>query len=185
MVARGAERPTLAKISSVLFALAGIALVIGLFGPGKLPLDTLGVAAALVAAFAFAFYNIGGHSILTRYDHWTVLLYTTMAASLFWIVVNPPNRILAAHYSSGAWLFLLIFAILSVLVPFALYFAGLQHLEPTKAIVVSCLEPVFSILIAAIALHEVVRPLQGLGILMVLSAIVIVQSPQRAVAPVA
>jgi len=185
MVARGAERPTLAKISSVLLALAGIALVIGLFGPGKLQLDTLGVAAALVAAFAFAFYNIGGHSILTRYDHWTVLLYTTMAASLFWIVVNPPNRILAAHYSSGAWLFLLIFAILSVLVPFAFYFAGLQHLEPTKAIVVSCLEPVFSIVIAAIALHEVVRPLQGLGILMVLSAIVIVQRPQSAVAPVA
>src|SRR6266567_7895610 len=45
MVARGAERPTLAKISSVLLALAGIALVIGLFGPGKLQLDTLGVAA--------------------------------------------------------------------------------------------------------------------------------------------
>lgn len=184
MVARGAERPTLSKISSVFIALAGIALVIGLFGPGKLHLDALGVSAALIAAFAFAFYNIGGHSILTRYDHWTVLLYTTMAASLFWIAANPPNRILAAHYSPGAWLFLLIFAVLSVLVPFAFYFAGLQHLEPTKAIVVSCLEPVFSILIAAVALREVVRPLQGLGILMVLSAIVIVQRPQGAVAPV-
>ncbi len=184
MVARGAERPTFSKISSVFLALTGIALVIGLFGPGKLQLDTLGVSAALIAAFAFAFYNIGGHSILTRYDHWTVLLYTTLAASLFWMAANPPSRILAAHYSSGAWLFLLIFAILSVLVPFAFYFAGLQHLEPTKAIVVSCLEPVFSIVIAAIALHEVVRLLQGLGILMVLSAILIVQRPTHVVEPV-
>ena len=33
--------------------------------------------------------------------------------------------------------------------PFTL--PGLQHLEPTRAIVVSCLEPVFSIVIAAIA----------------------------------
>ena len=184
MVARGAERPTFSKISSVFLALTGTALVIGLFGPGKLQLDTLGVSAALIAAFAFAFYNIGGHSILTRYDHWTVLLYTTLAASLFWMAANPPSRILAAHYSSGAWLFLLIFAILSVLVPFAFYFAGLQHLEPTKAIVVSCLEPVFSIVIAAIALHEVVRLLQGLGILMVLSAILIVQRPTHVVEPV-
>ena len=183
MVARGAERPTLSKVGSMFLALAGIGLVIGLFGSGKLQLDALGVTAALVAAFSFAFYNIGGHSILARYDHWTVLLYTTMAASLFWIVVNPPNRILAAHYSSSAWLFLVVFAVLSVLVPFAFYFAGLQYLQPTNAIVVSCLEPVFSILIAAIVLHEVVRPRQALGILMVLVAIWIAQSPSRAVEP--
>src|SRR5437763_16656437 len=103
----------------------------------------------MIAAFSFTFYNIGGHYILAKYDRWTVLLFTTLSASLFWIVVNPPNRIIAAHYSGTAWLFLLIFAMLSVLLPFSLYFAGLQHLEPTKAIVASCLEPVFNILIAA------------------------------------
>ncbi len=175
MVMRGAERLTWSKMGSVFLAILGIALVIGLFGQGRLQLDALGVTAALVAAFSFAFYNIGGHSILARYDRWTVLLYTTLAAALFWIVVNPPNKIVAAHYSPAAWMFLLVFALLSVLVPFAFYFAGLQHLAPTKAIVVSCLEPVFSILIAAIALKEVVRPLQGLGIVMVLGAILMVQ----------
>ena len=64
---------------------------------------------------------------------------------------------------------------LSVLIPFSLYFAGLQHLDPTKAIVASCLEPVFTVLIAAVALHEVVSPLQALGIVMVLGAIIVVQ----------
>ena len=175
MVMRRIERPSWSKMGSVFLAILGIALVIGLFGQGRLQPDALGVTAGLIAAFSFAFYNIGGHSILARYDRWTVLLYTTLAASLFWIVVNPPNKIVAAHYSPAAWMFLLVFALLSVLVPFAFYFAGLQHLAPTKAIVVSCLEPVFSILIAAIALKEVVRPLQGLGIVMVLGAILMVQ----------
>jgi drug/metabolite transporter (DMT)-like permease len=179
MVARGHERPTLAKTISVLLALTGIALVIGLFGQGRLQLDTLGVTAALIAAFSFAYYNIGGHSILARYDHWTVLLFTTLAASTFWIVINPPNQIAAAHYSSAAWLFLLLFALLSVLVPFAFYFAGLQRLEPTKAIIASCLEPVFSILIAAVALKEVIGPLQAFGVIMVLGAILVVQRPAR------
>ena len=91
--------------------------------------------------------------------------------------------LLEAFNSSSAWLFLVVFAVLSVLVPFAFYFAGLQYLQPTNAIVVSCLEPVFSILIAAIVLHEVVRPRQALGILMVLLAIWIAQSPSRAVEP--
>jgi drug/metabolite transporter (DMT)-like permease len=67
----------------------------------------------------------------------------------------------------------------SVLLPFSFYFAGLQYLEPTKAIVASCLEPVFTILIAAVALKEVVKPLQGLGVALVLGAILVVQRPTR------
>jgi drug/metabolite transporter, DME family len=158
-----------------LLAISGIALVIGLFGQGKLHLDELGVAAALIAAFSFAYYNVGGHYMLARYDRWIVLLYTTMAASLFWICVNPPQRIGAAHYSAGAWMFLFTFSVLSVLVPFTLYFAGLQHLQPTKAIIASCLEPVFTVVIAALVLQEVVRPLQAIGIAMVLASILVVQ----------
>lgn len=179
MAARGIEKPTPSKITAVLLAIAGIALVIGLFGQGRPNLDPVGVTAALIAAFSFAYYNIGGHSILGRYDHWTVLLYVTMSASAFWIVVNPPTKIAAAYYSATTWMFLVAFSMVSVLLPFSFYFAGLRHLEPTKAIIVSCLEPVFSILIAAAALKEAVNLLQGLGVAMVLGAILVVQRPAR------
>jgi DME family drug/metabolite transporter len=174
-LARRIEKPTISKLVSVVLAIGGIALVIGLFGQGKLHLDQMGVAAALIAAFSFAYYNVGGHYLLARYDRWMVLLYTTLAASLFWICVNPPQRIAAAHYSPGAWCFLFAFSVLSVLIPFTFYFAGLQHLQPTKAIIASCLEPVFTVVIAAVALHEVVRPLQAMGMVMVLASILVVQ----------
>ena len=178
-VARGLQKPTVQRISAVGLAVTGIALVIGIFGSSGFRLDAIGVIAALGAAFSFAFYNVGGHSILARYDRWTVLLYVIFSASLFWIVVNPPWKIAAAHYSVDQWLFLLVFSLISVLAPFSLYFAGLQHLEPTRAIVVSCLEPVFSIVIAAVALGEVMRPPQTFGIVLVLVAIVVVQLPDR------
>ena len=179
MVVRGLQRATLQRVAAIALALAGIVLVIGIVGSGAVHLDTLGVVAAMVAAFSFAFYNVGGHSLLARYDRWLVLLYVTCSASLFWIAVNPPWKIAGAHYSTAEWLFLLVFSLLSVLGPFALYFAGLQHLEPTRAIVVSCLEPVFSIVIAAIALGEVMHPLQMLGIVLVLAATLVVQMPDR------
>lgn len=178
-VARGLQKPTLQRVAGVALAITGIALVIGIFGAGGLRLDTVGVTAALLAAFSFAFYNLGGHSILARYDRWTVLLYVILSASLFWIIVNPPWKIAGAHYAAGQWVFLLVFSLLSVLAPFSFYFAGLQHLEPTRAIVVSCLEPVFSIVIAAIALGEVMRPLQAVGIVLVLVAIIVVQWPDQ------
>jgi DME family drug/metabolite transporter len=179
MVARGVQKPTLQRVAAVTLALAGIGLVIGIFGSAGLRLNGLGIGAALVAAVSYAFYNIAGHGLLKKYQRGTVLLYATLTAALFWILVNPPSKIIAARYSWQQWLFLLTFSIVSMLVPFSLYFAGLRLLEPTRAVVVSCLEPVFSILIAAVVLGEVVRPLQSIGVLMVLAAIVVVQLPDK------
>ncbi|MEY2412777.1 MAG: hypothetical protein QOD84_1383 [Acidobacteriaceae bacterium] len=175
MVFRGLQRPTLGRVGAVILALTGIALVIGIFSSGGLGLNPVGVAAALTAALAFAFYNVAGHTVLERYDRWIVLLYTTFFAGLFWMVINPPWKVIAAHYSGTQWIFLTVFSMLSMLVPFSFYFAGLQHLEPTRAIVVSCLEPVFSILIAALILGELLRIAQVLGMVMVLAAIVVAQ----------
>jgi drug/metabolite transporter (DMT)-like permease len=182
VVARGQQKLTAQKIAAVALAVTGIALVINIFGShsgSTLHLDSYGIAAALLASFSFAFYNVAGHGILARYDRWRVLVWTLAAAAASWLVINPPWKIAAAHYAPAQWLFLFVFSMISVLGAFSLYFLGLQHLEPTRAIIASCLEPVFSILLAALLLGEVLRPIQTLGIIFVLAAIVIVQRPGR------
>jgi drug/metabolite transporter (DMT)-like permease len=182
VVLRGGQKPSFRRSAAVALAVAGCTLAVGFVGGSGLRLDPVGVVAALLAAFSFAFYNVGGHSVLARYDRWKVLLWVLASAATFWIFVNPPWKIWAAHYGREQWGFMLAFSLVSVLGPFSCYFAGLQHLEPTRAVVVSCLEPVFSIVIAAIALGELLRPLQTLGIVIVLVAIVLIQLPERATA---
>jgi DME family drug/metabolite transporter len=182
VVARGQQKMSLQKVAAVALAVTGIALVIDLLDArsgSAAHLDMLGIVAALLASFSFAFYNIAGHGILSRYDRWRVLMWTLAAASVFWLVVNPPWKVAAAHYAPAQWLFLFVFSMISVLGAFSLYFLGLQHLEPTRAIIASCLEPVFSILLAAVLLGEVLRPIQTIGIVFVLAAIVIVQRPDQ------
>jgi DME family drug/metabolite transporter len=182
VVARGQQKLSAQKVAAVAVALAGIALTIGIVGAKSaqpLHLDRWGLIAALIASFSFAFYNVGGHGLLARYDRWRVLVWTLMSAAVFWLFWNPPWKVAAAHYTPAQWGFLFVFSMISVLGSFSLYFLGLQHLEPTRAIIASCLEPVFSILLAAAFLGEGVRPVQMLGIILVLSAIVIVQSPGR------
>ncbi len=182
VVARRQQKLTPQKIAAVVLAVTGIALVIDLFGArssAALRPDTYGLMAALLASFSFAFYNVAGHRILARYDRWPVLVWTLTAAAIFWLFVNPPWKVAGAHYATAQWLFLFAFSMISVLGAFSLYFLGLQHLEPTRAIIASCLEPVFSILLAALLLGEVLRPIQTLGIVFVLAAIVIVQRPSR------
>ena len=182
VVARGHQKLSLQKVAAVGVALAGIALTIGIVGTktaSPLRLNSYGFLAAMLASFSFAFYNVGGHRILARYDRWRVLVWTLISASVFWLFVNPPWRVLALHYAPAQWGFLFVFSMISVLGSFSLYFLGLQYLEPTRAIIASCLEPVFSILLAAALLGESLRPIQSLGIVLVLSAIVIVQLPGR------
>jgi drug/metabolite transporter, DME family len=188
MLARRLQRPTARRISGVILAVVGCGLAVGgiaaqrgfpwlaISGPR---FDTLGVIAAEMAAISFAFYNVYGQHLLQLYDRWTVLLYALLGAAVFWLIVNPPWKIITQHYSSGQWLFMAVFAITSMLVPFSLYFSGLQHLDPTRAIVTACLEPVWAILLTAVILGELVSPMQVVGIVVVLSATILIQRPER------
>lgn len=179
LAARWRRKPAVRQLAGVALAMTGIALLIDLFGSGQFRLDPKGVAAGLLSAYAFAFYNIGAHGVLQRYDRWTVLLYVTGSATLFWLLLNPPWKILAAGYPGDHWLFMGVFAVVSALAPFAFYAAGLEHLEPPRAMIAACMEPVFSIGLAAVTLGELVRPGQLAGILLVLGAIMAVEWPGR------
>ena len=186
MLGRKLQPPTFFRISGVLVAVLGSVLAIGVVShsarfpwlaiiPGQIRFDVIGTIAALVAAVAFAFYNVFGRHLVSSHDRWTVLAWALAGAALGWIFVNPPWRVIAAHYSVSQWAFMAAFSVTSILVPFSLYFAGLHHLDATRAIVTSCLEPVFSILIAALALGELVGKIQIAGILLVLASTILVQ----------
>jgi len=175
LVARRRQRATAQRVTAVAAAVAGCALVVG----GHLRANPAGVAAGFGAAFSFAFYNLYGHGLLARYDRWRVLVYTLLGATAFWLLVNPPWKLVAAHYSVREWGFLLVFSVLSVLLPFSFYFAGLQYLDATRAIVTSCLEPVFAIVLAAAFVSESLQAVQVVGIGVVLIATVLVQLPSR------
>lgn len=179
MVARRIQRASVQRIASIGLALFGTALVIDLFGGGGLRIDRVGVIAAMLASLSFAFYNIFGGALVEHHDRWKVVVYVFLGAAAFWAVVNPPWHIIQAHYSQQQWIFLLIFALMSILLPFSLYFSGLQQLDPTRAIVTSCLEPVFSIVLAAFALGEGLGTMQIIGMAAVLLATLLVQMPDR------
>ena len=189
MVARRLQRPTAQRVMGVALAVAGCALAVGLFacrpnfpwlGLSGVRFSSVGVLAAELAAISFAFYNVYAQHLLQTYSRWTVLVYALFWSAAFWAVVNPPWRIAAQHYTAGQWTFLAVFSMTSMLVPFSFYFSGLQHLDPTRAVVTSCLEPVFAIVLTALLLGEGVSSIQTVGMLIVLAATIMVQRPDRA-----
>lgn len=178
MVFGGRERFTARRASAVVLALAGIALAIDVFHSG-LSLKALGVIGGIIASFSFAFYNIAAQDLVSRNHQFKIMFYALLAAATLWLVLNPPQRLMAQHFSGAQWGFLFLFACLSTLLPYFFYFTGLKYLDPTRAIIASCLEPVFAILFAAIFVGERLRVLQVAGIVAVLAATVMVQVQGR------
>jgi drug/metabolite transporter, DME family len=172
------ERPSARRVAAVLLALVGIAMTVGLFQSG-LQANAAGAAAAMLASFAYAFYNLLAPGLVKRNHPLRVMMYALLGAAVLWAVVNPPWRWPAQHLSPGQWEFLFLFACLSMLVPYMLYFTGLKYLDPTRAVVASCLEPVFAVLFAAVFVGEGISALRAAGILTVLAATVMAQAQEK------
>lgn len=178
MVMRGREKATPRKIAAALVAMIGTALAIGVFY-SSVQLSVIGITSALLASFGYAFYNIAGQGLVTRNHPFTVMFYVLLGSAIMWLLVNPPWRLVGQHYSRGQWGFLFVFACLSMVLPYMFYLSGLKYLDPTRAVITSCLEPVFAILFAVLFVHETLRALQVAGILAVLVATVMVQIKPR------
>jgi len=164
---------------AVLLAFVGCGLVALTGSQAQVRVSVIGILAALAAAFSYSFYNVIGADLLRRFSRWLVLFYTLFAATIFWLIMNPPWRVAAQHYSGREWLFLFGFAMTSMLLPFALYLGGLRLLDPTSAIVTSCLEPVFASLLAVLFVGERLSGWQVAGIALVLSQSILIQLPER------
>ena len=176
----GAGKRHASGLRAVALAVMGIALVIRLFGSGGLRLERIGVTAACSQRFLSFLQR-------RRARHWCATTTGRCCCTppsarpvldgdqpavedcrhpLFWQTVALPVVVLAGLRAGSV----------SSTLP------ACHYLDPTRAIVVSCLEPVFSIVIAAIALRETVRPLQAAGIALVVgAAILVVQMPDEGI----
>jgi drug/metabolite transporter (DMT)-like permease len=168
-------------IASVLAAIAGTALLVGgvhATAAGARPLDW---AVGFASAFFFAFYVVFSKRGLARYRPETVLFWTFTIAGLFWACVTPPWRIVAAHYDARLWGMFFALGMFSTLVPFTLFYRGLERMPAAEASVVATLEPVVALFSAWGFLGEALTPRQWMGAALVLAASVMAsaQDPLR------
>jgi len=179
-MARG--RPALPRtIVAIIAALAGTALLVGGFDPGALGATPLDWAVGFASALTFAFHILYSKYGLSRYSPLTVLFYTFLIAGTLWAIVTPPWRVVAAGYPVQVWLLFLVVGIGSTLLPFALFYGGLQRLRPEQAGLLATLEPVVAVVLAWVFLGEALRSFQWLGAVLVLASTVLVsfQAPRE------
>lgn len=172
---RGKERISVAKISAAVLSLFGCYLAVGGYDAGALRITPLALVTGVCSTIGFAFMTIFTRYVLRSHNVWTMTFYSIGFASLFWLLVNPPWNIPGQIPSTEVILPLLALAVVSLLIPHSLFFAGLRGVRPSRAIVTSTIEPVVAIGSAALVLGEYLQPLQIVGAIVVIGAVVVVQ----------
>ncbi|HAP35955.1 MAG TPA: hypothetical protein DCQ28_08460 [Bacteroidetes bacterium] len=173
------EKLTFAKLSALVLSLSGIFLAIGAYNPEIIQGNALGIIYALIAAISFSIFNISGKSLTEKYSIWTGLIYLLGSATLFWGFINTPMDILNANYTFDDWKVFSVIALISILIPYSLYYYGLHHIQSSKAIIISTLEPVVAIITEWLFLNGRMGIVQVIGALFVITAIVMLQRDSK------
>lgn len=165
------------------FGLAGLLLTgVGtwiLLGSGQAGFTAKGLAMIAGAAAIYAAYIIVGERWSKGVAPVTSSAHVTLGCAVVYLGIAgltgqqvPPPLAIAA----GAGL-----ALCSTILALITFFAGLPSVGPTRAAIISTLEPVFTAVLAALFLAERLSPLQLTGIVIVVLGAVAVQLRDRPV----
>ena len=162
------EHLTTMKVVALFLALSGTALTIQITSGGKF----VGVLLGIVAAVDYAIYIVLGSRIVKRsgsIGSTTIIIVSTAAV---YAVVAPIHG-LSFPVSIQGWFAIVAIALISTVVSFMTFFAGLKRIGPTTASTLSTFEPIVAVALAAVVLGETITPVQALGGALILVAVVI------------
>lgn len=163
------ERLGLAKVAAVALTIAGVAGIS--LGPDWAGGQGFGFAAiffGLLSGLTYALYYIFGKRYLHRYSTPTLFLYALPVGAL---AMTPFFRFSAHPWQ--AWAAVLCVAFVSTYLAYSIYYAGLRHLEATRASVVATLEPLAASVLAYLLWSETFTPLGYVGAGLILLAVLL------------
>lgn len=170
-------RPGPVALGCVVVATLGTALTVGPLGSGQLT----GVLLGLGAAVSYAVYIVVGSRVVSGVGPLATATVVMGAAGVVYDVLAVGTGAELPRAAS-AWLALLGVALIGTVVAVSTFFAALARLGPSDTAVVSTAEPVVSVAVAGVVLGETLGPLQAVGGVLVLAAVVVLARLQPATA---
>jgi drug/metabolite transporter (DMT)-like permease len=89
------EKITMVKIISAVVSLVGCYMAVAGKNFSIIEINQIGILTGLGSAFCWSFTNVWLKRLLKTYNVWTCLIYSFMLASIFWLTINPPWKIIS------------------------------------------------------------------------------------------
>lgn len=168
------HRLTGRQIVALLLTLAGVGLVLVTPGSGA-AFTWTGALLALGSAVVYAIYILFGSRVSVRSSPSVVTAFVSTAAAVVFLTWGFISGQLVSMAPAG-WLAAGGTAIFATVVAVLLFFAGIERLGPSRASIISTLEPVGTAILSAAIFHERLGSWQIAGGLLVLAGIIWLQA---------
>ncbi len=168
------ERITLKKLIALVLAFGGCCLVSGI--AGGVTVNVKGVIFGIASGFVYALYSIFSRVTLKQgVSGIAVSTYTFLFAAIGGILLSDVGNIFRVIAENGPWAvaFMALYAFTATVIPYVFYTIGLTYVENGVAAVIVAIEPVVATVIGAIVYKEIPSFISALGIVLVLSAIIL------------
>lgn len=163
------EPLTTRRLTALFLALIGCALTAGFGLTGG---DPRGVLLVLVSVAVIAVFIVASHPVLEASPGLAGSAVILTGTALVTVVVTAAAADFALPGGHRVVLLVLLLGVLSTALPVTLFLAGIKWIGPARAAVFSTLEPVFTVLLAALVLGERLTGLQLVGGSLILAAVV-------------
>lgn len=160
---------------SVVLAFAGAMFVLNIFGLGDMKWSLPGLALGTIAGLCYAFYGIHADIRLKEMPAEQMLFYMYFTATVSFWVLNPGFVLHPPEIGSAKIVLLILASIFLQVLPMSLLNLAIRMIGSNKATVIATAELPFTIILAFFLLREQMVPVQILGILLIVAAMVLLQ----------
>ena len=175
------EKLTARKLAALACAFGGCVLVSGISGGG---VTARGLIVGLCSGIGYGLYSILGSVALKKYSSLTVTTYTFVIAALgAWLICDAADMMAKLAAADGVWRLAgltLLTGLITAVIPFAAYTRGLMYAEPSRAAILATVEPMVATILGALVFAEPVTLMSGLGIVMILISVVMLNAKKAA-----
>lgn len=139
------------RLLALVFAIVGTAFVAG--SPSG-DIRVTGIYTALMASFCFGLYIFFSNRVIQNIPIIVSSAYVTLGAAISCTTGTLCMGAFSVHFQPIAWWYLSGLILISTVLQVVLFFLGLLRVGPSKAAILSTLEPLLTILLAVVFLNE-------------------------------
>lgn len=168
----GDEQFSWQKGASLTICLLGLFFILGVSFTG---LSHLGIVLGLTSAMVYSCYILIGNRVLKDVHSLVATTYVSSAAAFAFGAYTITTGQLLLTLPLHGWLALIGTAIFGTILGILGFFAGITKIGAANASIISTAEPVLTVLLSVLVLGETLTLLQGLGGLLVIGSILLLQ----------
>ncbi|MFB4164461.1 DMT family transporter [Alteribacillus sp. JSM 102045] len=167
------ESLTVNKITAIILTLAGCSFVAGLLPGGAMNITIPVLIIGSASGFFCSLYSIIGKFVSRKYHSVTITAYSMLCCSIFLLPLSGLEQNLEPFSEPSVWLYAVGSVLISTILAYVLYTAGLKYIESSHAAILSTIEPIVAIMVGVSVFNDNLTVWQSIGIVLVFSSILL------------